>query len=367
MEAYYLAAMASVLGVQLAPLAVRLAACFGSAKDAFLAGPEEANRSVELNEHAAAVYARRYRKDLPEQIYDYCRKHKTLLLTCQDSAYPAGLKEITRPPVVLYLKGRIPSFQYAVAIVGSRKATSYGLSAARRFSRFLSEKGMLVVSGGAYGIDAAAHEGALDAMGTTVAVLGSGFDHLYPARHRELFHRITEKGALITEFPPWVPPAAFHFPLRNRIIVGLSRGVLVVEAARKSGAMITAHTAADENRDVFAMPGPIDSVTSQGTHQLIKEGARLADGPEEILEAYMPCCSHKPVSLREPSLFDTVPAGEKEKVRQLYQYLLTSGGRSLEEIVEHFTCSMAAASMLLLRMEIAGMARKGAGNRYYVL
>jgi DNA processing protein len=367
MESIYFAALAALLGVSGASAAYQMAAACGSAREAFLAGPERLASLPFLGDKMAARIRSRYREELPEQIDDYCRTHGTTVFSRHDSGYPAILKEISDPPAVLYVKGTLPSMANSLAIVGSRKATAYGISTAERFSRQLAGEGMVIVSGGAYGIDAASHEGTLAAKGTTIAVLGSGFEHLYPARHASLFNRICEKGALVSELPPWAPPMAFQFPLRNRIIVGLSRGVLVVEAALKSGAMITARTAADENRDVYAIPGPIYSETSQGTHQLIKEGARLVDSAEEILEEFFPDSSGGKAKGLQPSLFEGIPLEERSRCEAVYQFISEAGGRLPDEIMEHFPWPFPVITMLLLRMEVAGMIRKGAGNRYIIV
>lgn len=206
------------------------------------------------------------------------------ILTLPDDAYPAMFREIDDPPLVVYAIGRIELLQsQSFAIVGSRNATPQGARDAGEFARVLSRAGLCIVSGLALGIDAAAHRGALEAGAATIAVMGTGADRLYPPRNRALGRQIAAQGCLLTEFPLGTPPLPGNFPRRNRLISGLSRGVLVVEGAAKSGSLSTAHSAIDQNRDVFAMPGSIHSPQSKGCHHLIKEGAKLAECAADIL------------------------------------------------------------------------------------
>lgn len=221
---------------------------------------------------------------------DHLRKLESLevrLIPCTDTSYPAVLKEIHHPPALLYAKGRdIPLNLSFVAVVGSRNATHYGLKAAETIGFGLASRGVGVVSGLARGIDSAAHTGCLRGKGFTVAVLGTGIDCVYPSENAGLFSRIIERGAILTEFPLGTPPEPKHFPIRNRIISGLSRGVVVVEATKKSGSLITASFALEQGRDVFAVPGSIDSFKSTGTHSLIRQGAKLIENADDILEEF---------------------------------------------------------------------------------
>ena len=361
-----MAALAHLLGSRAALLGPRLAAYFGSAKEAFEASFEQVKASGILTEKGAQHYRKWYDPGLPQKIADYCEIAHISLLGIQESGYPASLREIADPPWVLYVKGKLPNLTAYLAVVGSRKATGYGLSIAERFSRVLASEKIAIVSGGAYGIDAAAHEGALLGGGKTISVLGSGLARPYPVRHKGLFQRISETGAVISEFSPFTPPMAYQFPMRNRIIVGLSSGVLVVEAALKSGAMITAHLAADEGRDVYAVPGPIESFTSKGTHALIKEGAHLVDDPQDLLDVYFPEDVPKGAHAVELSLFETFPVPDRKKAEALYDFIKGGNGKQMEEIMAHFPWPLSFVSMLLLRMEVAGMVRKSAGNRYLI-
>ena len=201
-----------------------------------------------------------------------------------EAAYPAALLDTADPPLLLYAQGRVELLAApAVAVVGSRNPTAQGIDNARAFARHLSQSGLTVVSGLALGIDGAAHEGALEGSGNTIAVMGTGADRIYPARHRTLAHRIVAAGGLLlTEYDLGMPPLAENFPRRNRIIAGLARGTLVVEAALPSGSLSTAHAALEAGRDVFAVPGSIHSPQSRGCHALIKQGAKLVESADDI-------------------------------------------------------------------------------------
>ncbi|MDD2605343.1 MAG: DNA-processing protein DprA [Desulfobacterales bacterium] len=208
------------------------------------------------------------------------------IITYNDAIYPALLRQIPDPPPLLYVRGQLAAAGPAIAIVGARNATEYGLTTARDLASHLALRGIIVVSGLALGIDTAAHLGALDGNGATVAVLGSGLGRIYPAENRKLARRIAATGAVVSELPMQAGPDAHHFPRRNRIISGMSLGTVVVEASRRSGALITARMAADQNREVFAVPGSVGSLKSAGSHQLIRQGAKLVERVEDILEEF---------------------------------------------------------------------------------
>lgn len=214
-----------------------------------------------------------------------CTKNKFKVFTVKDNGYPANLRYIFDPPQTLYASGSIvQEDNLAIAIVGSRRATYYGLKNAESLSFELATRGITIVSGLARGVDSAAHRAALKAGGRTIAVLGSGLNVIYPPENKELSEKIAKSGAVISEFALDTPPYRANFPRRNRIISGLSLGVIVVEAARKSGALITANCALEQGREVFALPGKIDSFTSSGTHNLIKQGAKLVESIEDVIE-----------------------------------------------------------------------------------
>src|SRR5713101_7757144 len=205
-------------------------------------------------------------------------------ITRDEASYPANLREIPMPPVRLWMQGRVETDDaLAIAIVGAREPTPYGLGCAERLAADLAVRGFTVVSGLARGIDSAAHRGALEAGGRTIAVLGSGVDVIYPPENRRLASDIAARGAIVSQFPPGTPPLAGYFPARNRVIAGLSLGVVVVEAAEKSGSLITAGLAGEVGREVMAVPGPLTSLLSAGAHRLIQDGAALIQGWEDIV------------------------------------------------------------------------------------
>jgi DNA processing protein len=209
------------------------------------------------------------------------------LVSFEDVEYPGNLREIIDPPPVLFVRGCIvPEDERAIAVIGSRKASAYGIAVCRRLVRALVDHGFSIVSGMAKGVDAAAHWAALERKGRTLAVLGTGVDVVYPKRNKQVFEGLLERGALLSEFLPGTEPFAKNFPRRNRIISGMALGVLVVEAAERSGTMITVRTALEQGREVFAVPGDIRSPVSRGTHRLIKEGAKLVERVEDILEEF---------------------------------------------------------------------------------
>ncbi|HQP06751.1 MAG TPA: DNA-processing protein DprA [Smithellaceae bacterium] len=210
------------------------------------------------------------------------------IVTFLDENYPRHLLNVYDRPALLYVAGHLHSDDISIAIVGSRHASTYGKYTTDRISRELALRGATIVSGMARGIDSCAHRGALAANGRTIAVLGSGLDVIYPPENKKLFEAIVEQGAVISEYPPGTQPLPFHFPARNRIISGISYGVLVVEAGEKSGSLITAKLAMEQGREVFAIPGPIDSASSRGANHLIKQGAKLIDSVDDILEEILP-------------------------------------------------------------------------------
>ena len=246
-------------------------------------------------------------------------EHDVRVLTFNDEEYPASLRVIADSPIVLYVKGRLPeNLSLSLALVGSRGASLYGMSIAEQWSARLAEVGFTIVSGMARGIDTSAHAGALNANGQTVAVLGCGLSTVYPPENEELFAKIAASGAVISEFPMTMPPMAHNFPRRNRIISGLSMGVIVVEAAAKSGALITADFALEQGREVYAVPGKVDSPTSKGVHGLIKQGAKLVSCVEDILEDIHPQLLQEvhgnvvPPEIKEPVALGSLSESEQQ-------------------------------------------------------
>lgn len=223
------------------------------------------------------------------------------LVTLGDPMYPAALLQTPDPPLLLFAQGRIELAQRrALALVGSRRASAQGLDTARRFAHELAERGYTIVSGMAQGIDGAAHEGALGSEAGTIAVVGTGLDRVFPRAHLQLARRIAEQGLLLSEFPLDTPPLAQNFPMRNRIIAGLSLGTLVVEAALQSGSLITARLAADMGREVFAVPGSIHAEQSRGCHALLRQGAKLVERWEDVVEELAPAAAAQPTGSQRP-------------------------------------------------------------------
>ncbi len=282
------------------------------------------------------------------------------LLTRDDESYPELLKEIFDPPFVLYVAGD-PGIlaQPAVAVVGARRPTPFGRAVAERLARDLASRGLVVVSGLAVGIDSLAHWGALQA-GRTVAVLGSGLDEIYPKENKELFRKIAGAGAVVTEFPPAAAPLAYRFPLRNRVISGLTLGVVVVEATRKSGSLITARLALEQNREVMAVPGNITSALSGGTNWLIKTGAKLVETWEDVVEEL-------PTPLRE-SLLSSKNQGRDAKPelspeeKMIFDGLKTDALTHIDELVEATDVSVSEVLTRLLSLELKGLVRQAPGK-----
>lgn len=260
---------------------------FGTPEDVFYADAGELLLTEGITRADIAVLEN-HSLEVADRILADCQQLGIRILTIQDAEYPARLKNIYDPPCLLYVKGRLPAFDetVAIAVVGTRDCTPYGIQCAEKLSYGLTSGGAVVVSGLAKGIDAAASRGALRAGGMTVGVLGNGVDIHYPAESRYLYEDVAAAGALISEYPPGTEPAKHHFPARNRIISGLSLATLVVEAPEKSGALITAETANEQGRDVFAVPGPIDAPASVGCNRLIRDGAGLVSDAWDILQEY---------------------------------------------------------------------------------
>lgn len=283
------------------------------------------------------------------------------MLIFSDPAYPEPLREIHDPPMVLYAKGlEIPRKLTLVAIVGSRIATPYGLKTAEFLAQGLARRGLGVVSGMARGIDSAAHWGCLSGRSFSVGVLGTGIDTVYPPSNKKLFEAMVEKGAMITEFPLKTPPEPKNFPIRNRLISGLSRGVIVVEATMKSGSLITASVALEQGREVFAVPGSVHSFKSKGCHFLLKQGAKLVENADDVLDelglnyAY----AAKKDSYAAP---DPPPLEENEK--RVYD-LIGDDPVHIDDLVRDGNLEPGAASAVLMRMELKGIIRQLPGKLF---
>ena len=278
-----------------------------------------------------------------------------------DRNYPAQLREIADPPPVLYVKGELRENTKAVAIVGSRSASDYGRRIARDLAGGLSAFGFTVVSGMARGIDGSAHESALAAGGRTVAVLGCGVDRAYPPEHAALYRRILAQGAIISELPIGARPMAFNFPARNRLISGLSLGVIVVEATEKSGSLITASMAVEQGREVFAVPGLVGSSRSRGAHRLLRQGAKLVETVNDVIEEIAPQLVGRASAPLKRALPDNVPI----EARQIFA-LLEEGELQIDELIEGSGLTPSKVSQILLELELHGVLRQLPGKRYAV-
>ena len=273
------------------------------------------------------------------------------LVTFNDSRYPVLLKQIAAPPLLLFIKGN-PELLVSpqIAVVGSRHTSAVGADTAKLLARGLARQGLTVTSGLALGIDGAAHLGALSVQGKTIAVMATGADRLYPRRHQALAQQIVEQGALVTEFPLGSAPKPSCFPQRNRIISGLSLGVLVVEAALPSGSLITARCALEQNREVFAVPGSIHSATSRGCHALLRQGAKLVESVDDILEELapqLPCCSGDAVPVPDSDRSRIMP----EQARQILA-LIGYDPVPIEVITERTKLPVAETSQILMWLEL---------------
>jgi DNA processing protein len=297
------------------------------------------------------------------------------LLTLADAAYPKALLEIPDPPIALYVKGN-PALlaRPALALVGSRTGTAQGEANAEAFARSLGEAGLTIISGLALGIDAAAHRGALETAGGTVAVLGTGIDRIYPAANESLTREIAARGALVSEFPLGMPPARHHFPRRNRLIAGLAQGVLVVEATLNSGSLITARLALESGREVFAIPGSIHSPLARGCHHLIREGAKLVETAEDVLEELrarlgnsLPPRPEKPRTRRAaPARRASAPPARLDLPPEACKVLEALGPepRDIDSLALATGLTVDALNVHLLTLELEGLAARQPGGGF---
>jgi DNA processing protein len=341
---------------------------------AVLKAPAEQLMAVAGIGEKIAQNIRSLKKEDLDKEFKSAQRSGLRIMTLEDNDYPENLKNIPGPPVVLYVKGELkPEDKFSLAIVGSRRASFYGLSCAQNFAADLAHLGFTIISGMARGIDSASHKGALKERGRTIAVMGSGFNHVYPAENKKLSDEIAQNGAVISEFPLDTLPLKQNFPRRNRVISGLSLGVLVVEAARNSGALITADFALEQGREVFALPGKVDSGNSFGTNGLIKQGAKLVSSVEDIVvELEVPVKnkleSTQPLEKCAADLEDGAQplknlAGEEEA---LYN-IISAQPLQLDEIVDKAKMDVIKVADLLLRLQMRRLIKELPGKQFIKL
>lgn len=336
----------------------KLLAAFGLPEQIFAAS-RSALRGV-IGDKATALLLDTDNRHAVAAALQWAEQSGQRILTLADDAYPRPLLDIPDPPTVLYVRGRLEALAApAIAIVGSRNATPQGEGNARAFASALASRGYGIVSGLALGIDAAAHRGALNVDGFTVAVIGTGADRVYPARNKALAAEIADKGTILSEFPLGTPAAAANFPRRNRLISGLARGVLVVEAAVESGSLITARMAGEQGREVFAIPGSIHSPQSRGCHRLIRQGAKLVETAQDVLEELG--------QVLPPTAGRSRPTADLATPDDEGAQLLACAGFdpvTIDELVARSGLTAEALSVILLRLELDGRVASLPGGRY---
>jgi len=332
---------------------------FGGPEAVFQASPGELDTVEGLRKEIARRISRREFSVDPLKVVRKVEKLGVKILAYGDAEYPPLLREIHDPPMLLFLKGKqVPANTTFISVVGSRNPTPYGLKTAEEIAQGLARRGLGIVSGMARGIDSAAHWGCVGGKGFTVAVLGTGIDIIYPASNRKLFQEITEHGAVITEFPLGTPPEPKNFPIRNRIISGLSKGVVVVEATKNSGSLITAELGLEQGREVFAVPGSIHSFKSMGCHYLIKQGAKLVENSDDILDELglnYPFAK-KTDTLKEP------PLPIMEEAERIIYEIIGDFPLHIDQIAREGRMEPSTVSSTLMKMELKGLVRQLPGK-----
>lgn len=343
------------------PAARRVLERFPSARDVFRAGPGDFDGLRLGRDQLQAIVNRRALERAGEELEIAGKKGYTLL-TFEDPEYPGCLREIFDPPFVLYCRGRAEALRNpAVAVVGSRRPSPYGRAVAEKLAGELASRDCVIVSGLALGIDACAHWGALR-HGRTVAVLGSGLDVMYPGENGGLADKIAEQGAIVSEFPLGTPPHAMNFPVRNRIISGLSLGLVVVEAAERSGSLISARLALSQDREVMAVPGNATSALSRGSNGLIKEGAKLVETWEDVA-GELPSPWREGLLAQKEEKMDNRPALSREE-RTLLDALAVDEARPIDDLAERLAFSVSELLALLLGLELKGAVIQHPGKQF---
>ncbi len=335
-----------------------LISAFGSAEEVWKASDEMIRKAHLLSPKAESSFLSYRAKTSPEEIEENLYRLEIRCCTWEDENYPPLLSETSNPPAVLFYKGQPPVWEKTIAVVGMRKATPYGTETASRISRDLAKAGVTVVSGGARGIDSASHEGALAGQTPTVVVLACGLDKVYPPENKNLFQKvICTGGTLISEYPPGTPPLGRQFPARNRIIAGMSRSILVVEAAERSGALITSDFALEEGRDVFAVPGNIWLPSSKGTNQLIRNGAFCCTSAKDILSEYNWLSEE---TTAKESTYQELTLEEEV----VYRFCCIGDEVTTEEILVQSGMAVAKISTLLLQLQLKGYIKETGPGRF---
>lgn len=337
----------------------RLVEHFGTPKKVLEASERELSGVRGVSSAAIASILTHDSRNAAEQECTALKKSGARIVTLHSPEYPPLLLQIPDPPPFLYVKGELRRYETAIAIVGSRRASCYGISSTETMARGLARHGITVVSGMARGVDAAAHHGALAEGGRSIGVLGCGIDVVYPAENRKLFSAMASRGALVSEFSMGSRPLAENFPRRNRIISGLCRGVLVVEAAEGSGSLITAQCALEQGRDIFAIPGNIHSMNSRGANRLIKQGAKLVERVEDILEEL----SGVAEKAGEPPPLSRLSFSPAEAS---ICSLLSSTPLHIDEIATKCALTVADVSAILLRLELDGIIIQHPGKLFSI-
>jgi DNA processing protein len=333
-----------------------LLAAFGDARSAWQASPQ-ALRAAGLQEKLVNNLIKVRSQGLLEKHWEALQASDIKLLTWDDDAYPRRLKEIDQPPPVLYLRGALlPEDEWAVAIVGTRRVTAYGRQVTEELAATLARNGVTVISGLARGVDSIAHQAALNAGGRTIAVMGTGADKIYPPENRRLAEQMLQQGALVSDYPLGTQPEGVNFPPRNRLISGLALAAVVVEAGQSSGALITASFAAEQGRDVFAVPGNITAPQSQGTNRLIQDGAIPLLNPQQVLEAL-----NLTMIIEHQTARRVLPTDPVEK--KVYQ-VLGAEPLHVDEIRLRTEMPIEQVSAALALMELKGMVRQVGGMNY---
>jgi DNA processing protein len=337
---------------------------FASAKNVFAASRAALRDVPGIGPKLAESIADAPRQIDAAQELDLCRREGVAVLAQSDGEYPPLLKDIPDPPSLLYVKGKLePRDQLAIAIVGSRRATPYGERTAERLAGALVRTGFTVVSGLARGIDAAAHRGALKAGGRTIAVLANGLSSIYPPEHADLARAVAESGALASEMPMRQSPLAGLFTQRNRIVSGLCLGVVVVEATPRSGSLSTARHALEQNREVFAVPGPVDSLSSRGCHRLIRDGAKLVETVADILEELGPLSREVRAAPDEPPVRHPAELALSDSERDLLGHL-SDEPTGVDEIIARARLTASQVMATLSVLELKRLVRRLPGHRF---